>query len=378
MPDRIVCVSPNGCDSYRASGPASHLLVATTDGVLLLERSQSDWRVIRHVLDGVHVGALLHDSASGSLFAGAHSGGCYATLDLGQTWELRTKGLHQTNIFTLAARTRNGRTLLYAGTEPAHLFVSSDFGRNWEEVSTLRQVPGRDRWTFPAPPHQGHVKQVTFHPREDATIFVCVEQGALLRSTDDGCTWVEIDSFYNPTKHRFYKDVHRLRISPVDPAVMYLTGGDGFFRTDDAGRSWKQLTDTAMRIAYPDDIHLDPRDPDCVLIAGAQVEPGTWPQTGMANASVMHSSDRGVTWQRSATGLPEPMHGHIAAVSMNAYGEGFELFAGTTDGDLYASYDDGKNWGRIAEALPPIAKGNHSERLPKLTASRVPTHAAPQ
>jgi photosystem II stability/assembly factor-like uncharacterized protein len=224
-----------------------------------------------------------------------------------------------------------------------------------------------EHWTFPAPPHEGHIKQVTFHPTEPATMFVCVEQGALLRSTDDGNTWVEIDSFYNAAKHRFYKDVHRIRISPGNPSLMYLTGGDGFFRTEDAGRSWTQLTDSTMRIAYPDDIHIDPRDPHRIIVAGAQVEPGTWPKIRMANATVMRSVDRGTTWHSLARGLPDPMHGHIAAVSLNAHGEGFELFAGTTDGEIYASYDEGQTWELIIVGLPPIAKGNHSERLPRLS-----------
>src|SRR5438093_1196614 len=149
MAEDIVCVSPNGGDSYRASRPATRLAVATTDGAFLLEKMQSAWRVTRQALQGVHLGALLHDCASQTLFAGAHTGGCYASLDLGQSWESRAKGLGQANIFTLAARTRNGRTLLYAGTEPAHLFISLDLGRNWEELSGLEQVPGRDRWWFP-------------------------------------------------------------------------------------------------------------------------------------------------------------------------------------------------------------------------------------
>ena len=370
MADAIVCVSPNGADACVAAECARRIVVATTDGVFLLERAQSAWRVVRQTLNGVHVGALLHDPQSRMLFAGAHSGGFYASADLGQTWELRVNGLRQTNIFTLAARVRNGRTLVYAGTEPAHLYVSMDLGGHWIELSGLRKVRGAERWMFPAPPHLAHVKQVVFHPRDESTIFVCVEQGALLRSTDDGQTWTEIDSFYDPGKHSFYKDVHRVRLSAIDPAVMYLTGGDGFFRSDDAGRSWTQLTDTSMRIAYPDDIHLNPRDPKGVLMAGAQTEPGKWPQTGMANGSVMRSHDRGMTWRELAPGLPQPMHGHIAALSMNSYGRSFELFAGTTDGQLYASYDDGSEWKLIAEGLPAIAKGNHSQRLPKLAPGR--------
>ena len=34
---------------------------------------------------------------------------------------------------------------LYAGTEPAHLFVSADQGESWQELASLRSVPTVDQ-----------------------------------------------------------------------------------------------------------------------------------------------------------------------------------------------------------------------------------------
>src|SRR2546426_6197578 len=99
MAEDIVCVSPNGADSYRASRPATRLAVATTDGAFLLEKMQSAWRVTRQALQGVHLGALLHDCASQTLFAGAHTGGGYASPDLRPSLGVRAKGLGHAQIF---------------------------------------------------------------------------------------------------------------------------------------------------------------------------------------------------------------------------------------------------------------------------------------
>lgn len=370
----MICVSPNGLDFTSNRMPATRLALATIDGVLLLERAGTKWTPTDHTLRGVHVGSLLQEPSSGILFAGAHSGGLYASLDGGRTWEERLDGLVHPHVYTLACSSNGTSPTLYAGTEPAHLYKSVDLGRRWVELHGLSEVPGADRWTFPAPPYYGHVKQVTFHPTEAGALFVCIEQGALLQSNDLGDTWTEIDSFHEPGRHRYYKDVHRLRISPAHPSRMYLTGGDGVFRTDDAGRSWRQLMVGTPTIGYPDDIHIDPNDPSRILVAGAEVDPAAWPETHSANASVLCSTDGGFRWERLGRGLPDPMHGHIAALTMHAYGDTFELFVGTTDGELFASYDGGMRWELIGDGYAPIAKANHYIRLPKRSASYLGSH----
>ena len=48
---------------------------------------------------------------------------------------------------------------------------------------------------------------------------------------------------------------------------------------------------------------------------------------------------------------------------MAAYPNGFALFAGDTDGVVYASEDDAETWTRIAGGLAPVTKGNHYRAL---------------
>jgi photosystem II stability/assembly factor-like uncharacterized protein len=361
----LICVSPNGEDLTDCHEPIALIAVGTIDGVLFIERSPGGaWIPVQHVLRGVHISSLLHDPDTGAIFAGAHSGGFFASEDGGVTWEPRNRGLSQLHVYTIASRISAGKRLMYAGTEPAHLYVSADCGRLWEELPGLRKVRGIENWTFPAPPHLGHVKQITFHPRDERTLFACVEQGALLCSKDAGESWVELDAFHAPERHRYFKDVHRLKISTTSPPVMFLTGGDGIFRTEDGGLSWRQLTDSTMSIGYPDDFHIVFDDPLQIVVSGAAVDPGRWPETGTADASIKRSTDGGVRWLPSV-GLPAPLHGHVSAMSMNAFGECRELFAATTDGELFGSFDGGASWRLLLNDLPPVAKANHFQRLPK-------------
>ena len=102
----------------------------------------------------------------------------------------------------------NGHVRLFAGTEPAHLFVSEDLGLNWRELPALRSVPSVPKWSFPAPPHVGHVKHINFDADNPNTIYASVEVGGLLRSTDGGESWEEFPGLY--------EDVHRLMVHPAD------------------------------------------------------------------------------------------------------------------------------------------------------------------
>src|SRR5262249_51341399 len=155
----VVGVSPNGRSTYVGEDPPSRLLVATIEGIAVLERTgtDGDWRHDTTVLDGLHISSILVEPTRGGIFAGVHGSGLYRSLDGGQTWELKTRGLTADHVFTVAAVQRGGEVVLYAGTEPVHLFRSTDYGETWEDLPAL---PGmrQDCWTFPAPPHAAHTK----------------------------------------------------------------------------------------------------------------------------------------------------------------------------------------------------------------------------
>jgi photosystem II stability/assembly factor-like uncharacterized protein len=272
------------------------------------------------------------------------------------------RGLTQEHVFTLAAVERDGQTLLFAGTEPAHLFQSGDYGETWTELPSLRDVPDTDRWMFPAPPHIAHVKDVTFDPRDSRTMYVSVEQGALLKSTDAGQTWRELKEYSKPDDF-VYRDLHRLLLRPSNPDEMYFTGGAGLYYSADGGETWEHLTDHRMRIGYPDGLLFSPVDDRVLYMAGASNDPGTWRQTHVANAAIGRSRDGGRTWEVLGNGLPAQIDGNVEALSMAVWPGGFAIFAGTTDGDVFASEDGGDTWARIASGLAPVSKGGHYRPL---------------
>ena len=359
----VVGISPNGGSTYAGEAPPTRLLVATIDGIAALERDGAGgaWRRGATALGGLHISSILVEPARGGIFAGVHGSGLYRSLDGGATWELRTDGLTDTHVFTVAAVERAGEVVLYAGTEPVHLFRSTDYGESWEELPSLPAMR-QDCWTFPAPPHAAHTKHITFHPADPDTLFVSVEQGGLFKSTDGGQSWEELGSYAKPTD-RAYKDVHRCLLRPSDPRVMYITGGMGFYRSADGGATWEQLTDRTYRIAYPDALLFSPEDDSVLFMAGSAGSPGRWPQTHDADAAIMRSRDGGRTFEELTEGLPEHLRGNVEAMSLYRWPDGFALFAATTDGDVFASETGGDTWSQIASGLAPISKVGHYRNL---------------
>lgn len=359
-----ICLSPNGLNRYTDKAAPKQLLVGTIDGVAVLERQGAgdEWKKTGQWLKGLHIGSLLFDFKRGGLFAGVHGQGLHASMDGGKNWALKTRGLTQQHVFSLAIQERAGGTLLYAGTEPAHLYRSADYGETWEELPALRSVPGIETWTFPAPPHQGHVKNITFDPRDERRIFASIEQGGLLKSEDDGKSWRELSAYYKPTDE-VYKDVHRTVLRPSNPDAMYITGGEGLYGSTDGGATWLHLTERSWRIGYPDQLALSPVDDKVMFMAGGSRNPGTWRESHMADSTVARSRDGGKNWEIVDRGLPKPMRGNIEAMTIAIRPDGFGLFIANTDGDVFYSGDQGESWSRIATGLAPISKVGHYRAL---------------
>ncbi|HLG69536.1 MAG TPA: glycosyl hydrolase [Chloroflexota bacterium] len=367
------CLSPNGLNVYRESEPVRRLLVGTLNGLAVLERQApgGGWKVSGRVLDGVHVSSLMIEPLRGGIFGGSHvtrdstsPGGLYRSLDGGQTWERRTNGITTDHVFCLRSVQENGQPVIYAGTEPAGLFRSEDYGDTWEDRPALRTVPNTDKWMFPSPPHVAHVKTMAFDPRDPKIIYAGVEQGALLKTTDGGQTWRELESFSRP-EDRSYKDIHQITIRPSNPDELYMTTGPGLYHSTDGGETWEHLTDSAggFRVGYPDHLHYAPDDDRVMFMSGASEDPGTWRQSHHADATVMRSDDGGRTWRQAGKGLPQSMRANIEAMGRASWPGGFALFAGTTDGAVFCSEDGAESWTEIASGLPPVSKSRHYMNL---------------
>ena len=351
-------LSHGGTTIYSSPSPSNEILVGTREGVITIGRevSGSEWKVIHRAIPDKHISAIIKEPQSGLTFAGAFHGGVHVSSDDGKTWQERTNGMTQNNVYSLAAQRANGRVRVFAGTEPAHLFDSDDLGLNWREMPSLRAVPSVPKWNFPAPPHIGHVKHINFDPEVPTTIYASIEVGGLLRSKDDGASWEEFSSLY--------EDVHRLMIHPSNAKFLYAVTGRGLYVSPDAGASWEQWTRREDEIGgYPDGFVFRPSDPKVILMTAAHDAPGTWRTTHFAGARISRSKDSGRSWEILRNGLPDRLQASIEAFCLEEAGDACRIFSATTAGDVMCSEDLGEHWQTVLSGLPPISKAGHYRNL---------------
>ena len=364
----IVSLSPGGQTITVTDSPSPLLLVGTVEGIFPFVRRNSSWVLQGRFLAGEHVSALLYEPLSHTLFAGTYAGDYegapstsverqpfYASKNLGKDWERRGNGIAERNLFTLNLQPLGEHVRLYAGTEPAHLYFSDDLGESWSELPALRALPGVEGWRFPAWPHLAHVKHVTPDALNPDVLYVAIEVGGLLKSEDGGETWRQL--------HGMHEDVHRTILSPFQSERIYLSGLGGVCLSEDGGETWNNLTTKDFRIGYPDALLMHPRDESLLYAAGSKTNPGTWITTHTADPRIARSRDGGQNWEILDGGLPTEIRGNIEAMSMDVWENGFALFAGTTDGEVFSSEDQGDHWKKIIEGLPPISKVGHFRNL---------------
>lgn len=360
------CLSPNGLNTYRGEAPPTRLLVATFRGLNVLERAAAaaPWRLAGHALDGLHVAALLIEPRHGGVFAATYDDGVHFSPDGGRNWERRNRGIDHPKLFSLAyAEPPEGPTV-YAGSEPVMLYRSRDAGLNWEAMPAITRVPNTDKWSFPGPPHLAHLKSMTVAADDPRHLYAAIEQGAFLQSLDGGASWRESGSaFWSAADERNYNDVHQIVPLPSDPRVLYMTTGNGLYRSPDGAAHWERLTDRGFRIGYPDHIQLSPLDERVVYVSGGSGDPYSWNTTHWADGTVMKSTDGGHSWAPASAGLPDNNRANIEAMGLFAWPGGYELYVGNTDGEVYASADEAASWRRIAADLSPISKGGHFHML---------------
>ncbi len=351
-----ISLSHGGTTIFSSPSKSKDIHVGTLNGVVTLSRSADgiQCEVVRRSLPDKHISSIIQ--ADGYIFAGAFNDSIYASKDEGKTWEQRDIGMNIHNVFSLSSLKVNGKTRLFAGTEPANLFVSDDLGMRWSVKPGLREVPSAKGWTFPAPPHVAHLKHINFSVDGGKTIYASIEQGGLLYSKDGGDTWAELTGFHD--------DVHRIEMHTKDPRVIYMSGGGGLYRTSDGGMRWKHLTDGSSPVGgYPDQLLVHPRQPELLFTASAESNPGTWFRSHHANARISRSRDNGDTWETLGGGLPKGMQGNVEAMALEDWGTSFSLFAATTAGEVFCSDDGGENWTVLAKGLPAVSKGDHYKPL---------------
>src|SRR6266545_4429002 len=270
--------------------------------------------------------ALVH----GRAWCGTHRDGVFRTDDGGRSW--RSVGLAGRPIMAITASPVD-RDVVWVGTEPSEVWRSANAGTTWEQTSRLETLDSSSEWSFPPRPETHHVRWIACHPLEPERLWVAIEAGALVSTSDGGRTWSD------RVPGGPY-DTHELAIHSKVPDTLRAAAGDGYFESDDAGATWRSPS-AGLEVGYLRSVAIDPAQPEVVVVS-ASSGPHSAYAAGRSDGRVYRRVGR-EGWERVREGWPEPAS--TIAPLLCAGVKAGELWAADERG-VHRSDDAGKRWRR--------------------------------
>jgi photosystem II stability/assembly factor-like uncharacterized protein len=238
---RTVAVAPKG--------PRSHsLFVGGFDGLFRYDDRRESWTPIETLADHI-VGVAVSPNFAGdrTVAVTTYVKGAFLSRDGGDTWSYANDGLADNvgNTFVPLRRLHNVRfspnyaddhTIFSANWDD--VVKSTDGGQSWEAITVSSSPPGDRLRQF--------VLAVSGAFASDRTVFAATRHGEVFRSADAGepGTWERLGGFGGNER------VRSLVVSPdyASDSELYAGTVAGVYRSDDGGRTWSA---TGPRMATP-------------------------------------------------------------------------------------------------------------------------------
>jgi len=189
----------------------------------------------------------------------------------------------------------------------------------------------------------------------------------IYRSDDDGLTWKNMG--LKESQH-----ISEIIIHPDNSNIIWVAaqgplwtkGGErGFYKTIDGGKTWKKTLGDDEWVGVTD-IAVDPRNPDLIYAATWQRHRNVAAYLGGGPGTALYRSyDAGETWEKLINGLPKSNMGKIGlAISPqkpDVIYAAIEL--DRRDGGVYRSENRGSSWVKMSDAVAGATGPHYYQEL---------------
>lgn len=352
--------------------PTGTVIVAlgTKCGLFLLaSQDRVKWNIEATSLSKGRIFSAIFDQRNGCRLFAAENGDFFGSFlrysdDFGQSWQEPRQGiqfppqsdLKLQNIWTIVPGRSTEPDVVYAGVDPASLWMSTDLGETWEPNPALLSHPSRSQWG----PGAGGLclHTIIADPTRPSRMWIGISAVGCMRTDDGGRSWVFANKntragFLPDPYPEFGQCIHRLVQHPTQPDVLYQQNHCGIYKSLNAGEDWIDIQhNLPSEFGFP--IALDPHHPETLFVV---VEDPEGRHNSGTHFTVYRTENAGEQWTPQTHGLPEGQGVRMGVLrhalctdSLNPCG----VYAGTKTGQLFASNDRGDNWQLIADFLPPI------------------------
>jgi photosystem II stability/assembly factor-like uncharacterized protein len=379
------------------------VLVGTKKGAFIYasDEKRETWEISEPILPGWSISHMAADTRRDPprLYAGAAHWAWGPSVarsdDGGATWEQRSPGLAFPTDMKVAMQAvwniRPGHAsepgVVFAGTQPAGLFRSEDWGDHWSPVETVVRHPYRRYWGGTGG-GDSCLHSIEIDPRDAQHMYVAVSSGGTYE-TKDGCATWELcsrkwDLLATPETRQFMAqqeetfaeaiaaftanmpklpenvdpaaadEVHKLRIDAKQPDRLWAQAHVGVFWSPDGGGQWEGVTEGLPSFhGFP--IAVTKREPDAVFVVPLEFETDNF-RVVRSQFAVYRTRDAGRTWERLTNGLPGP-HNYQSVYREGLDTDGLDpeaVYVGTSNGQVFIGRDGGERWEQLPGVLPPI------------------------
>lgn len=346
------------------------VLVGTKRGLFLLtSRDRENWNVEATSLRASRVFSAVLDQRKGYRLFAADNGDFFGTFlrysdDFGETWQEPEQGIQfpqgsdqkLTNIWVIEPGRQSEPGVVYAGVDPASLWVSTDDGNTWVINEALNSHPTRPRWE----PGAGGLclHSIIADPSNASRMWIGISAVGCMRTDDGGKSWVFANkntraSFLPDIYPEFGQCIHHVIQHPTQPDMLYQQNHCGIYKSLNAGDDWIDIQqDLPSEFGFP--IALDVHHPDTVFTVVE--DPAARNNVG-SQFTVYRTRDAGASWEPLTEGLPAGDGVRLGVLRQAMCTDTLDpcgIYVGTNTGQLFASHNQGDSWKLIADFLPSI------------------------
>ncbi|MDA1077059.1 MAG: hypothetical protein O3A63_20285, partial [Proteobacteria bacterium] len=229
----------------------------------------------------------------------------------------------------------------------------------WSEIESFSHAPEAADWCLPVePPQPASARALVIDELDPQKIWLGVEVGGIMHSSDGGVTWSLNLPGGNP-------DLHMLFAHPAIPETLFAStgygrldgvaemveGNAGVFRSDDGGQTWCYAW-KGITPRYSRPMCIDRRSPFAVTVASAPTAFSSYKGPHGAGAMLYRSEDLGETWRSLCDAAHSPSRANFHALVPDDQVAGGVL-TGTDTGEIWRVGDDA-SWAQVAEGLPTV------------------------
>ena len=346
------------------------LLVGTKKGLFVLRGEEPRaFEVAARAFAGTTVEYAMRDRRTGRYFASVTSGFygprlMHTTDPVGEWEQAEGIAFAEDDEVTLeriwVVREGEADGQLFAGSDPAALWESTDVGHTWSRNEALWKARIAGDWQ----PGQGGLAlhSICTWPGDPSRLAVAVSAAGVWLTDDGGASWRTgysgLVPEYMPEEAREGSNqlcVHNMHRAPARPERLFLQFHGGVYRSDDAGETWIDIREGLPTQAFGFPLVTDPADADSAfVIPMTGAEDRTVPGGALA---VYGTRDAGASWTAAGPGLP----GSDAYVTIlrqafdrSKQGDEMGMWFGATSGEVFGSLDAGRSWFTVAARLAPV------------------------